>query len=299
MREETGFPITNKVFRRCISIRNYEYLRENNPMRAVTKRQAFERLGEIRENCQGELMEIIGYRSATDIDIQFRDTGNVLEHQSYNNFTHGAIKDYCLPTFYNRGIKRHGRLYDDNGNRTLAFGYWDDMLKRCYNQNDLERYPMYSDCYVCDEWLDLPTFELWVEDNYYQCGSERMVLDKDILYKGNRLYSPDTAIFVPERINGLLTKTNRSRGDYPIGVYYKAKNRKFVAQVSKLNNELRGTKRQEYLGLFDTPEEAFLAYKVEKERYIKQVADHYYDKYPNFPARLYDALYSYTVDIDD
>lgn len=268
-------------------------------MQAISQQQASERLGEIRENCQGELMEIVGYRSATDIDILFRDTGNVLEHQEYNNFKHGALKDYYLPTFYGHGIKKNGRLFDEHGNRTLAFGYWEDMLKRCYYSPDVERYPAYADCYVCDAWLELPNFEQWVSENYYQCGNERMVLDKDILFKGNRLYSPNTAMFVPERINGLFTKTNRMRGTYPIGVYYKKKNRKFVAQVSKLSNEMRGTKQQEYLGLFDTPEEAFAAYKSEKENYIKEVADYYRNRYPDFPLKLYRALYNYTVDIDD
>ena len=268
-------------------------------MRIISKQQASERLGEIRENCQGELMEIIGYRSATDVDILFRDTGNILEHQYYSNFKHGSLKDYYLPTFYGHGVRKNGRILDDDGRRTLAFGHWDDMLKRCYNPLDLSACPAYIDCYVCDEWLDFPTFERWVDNNFYQCGEEKMVLDKDILFKGNRLYSPDTAIFVPERINILFTKTNKMRGAYPIGVYYKQKNRKFCAQVSKLSNEMTGTKRQEYLGLFDTPEEAFVAYKLEKEKYIKQVADYYRNKYSNFPVKLYRALYEYVVDIDD
>lgn len=244
-------------------------------------------------------MEIIEYRSSTDIDILFRETGNIIRHQCYSNFRKGALKDYYLPTFYGHGMRKNGRILNDDGRRTLAFGYWDDMMKRCYYEPDVERYPSYSECYVCDEWLDFSVFEDWVEENYYRCGDEKMVLDKDILYKGNRIYAPDTAIFVPERINGLFTKTNRARGAYPIGVYYKQKNRKFVAQVSKLSDEVRGTKRQEYLGLFDTPEEAFFAYKLEKEKYIKQVADYYYDRYPEFPTALYQALYNYTVDIND
>ena len=62
-------------------------------MHAISRQQASERLGEIRENSQGELMEIIAYRSATDIDILFRDTGNILEHQTYNNFKRGTPKD--------------------------------------------------------------------------------------------------------------------------------------------------------------------------------------------------------------
>lgn len=268
-------------------------------MQKVTRRQASERLGEVAVNCQGEEMEIIEYRAATDIDILFRETGNVIRHQHYSNFKKGALKDYHLPTFYGHGIRKNGRIFDDNGRRTNAFAHWDDMLKRCYYETSIEKHPGYSDCYVCDDWLDFTNFEVWVDNNFYKCGNEKMVLDKDILFKGNKVYSPDTAIFVPERINGLFTKSDRVRGTYPIGVYYKKKNGKFCAQVSKLFGEIPGTKRQEYLGLFDTPEEAFAAYKSEKENYIKRVADYYAEKYSNFPLKLYQALYDYTVDIDD
>ena len=263
------------------------------------KEQALKRLGEINNNCQGELMQIINYRNAKDIDIQFLQTNNVIYHQSYANFKNGALKDYYLPTFYNMGIVGDGRIHNANGEKTLAFKHWEYMLKRCYYEFDLQRYPTYTPCEVCSDWLNLSTFEKWVENNYYQCGNERMCLDKDILFKNNKIYSPKTTIFVPERINILFTKTNVTRGKYPIGVYYKKKNKKFVAQVSKLKDEQSNTKQQEYLGLHDDPETAFGVYKVAKEAYIKEVADFYINKYPHFPKKIYDALYNYQVDITD
>ena len=48
-----------------------------------------------------------------------------------------------------------------------------------------------------------------------------------------------------------------------------------------------------------TIEEAFMEYKRMKEQYIKEVADSYKAKYPNFPQKLYDALYAYEVEITD
>ena len=60
-----------------------------------------------------------------------------------------------------------------------------------------------------------------------------MCLDKDILYKNNTIYSKDTCIFIPERINILFTKNNAKRGNYPIGVYFNKRLGKFIAQVSK------------------------------------------------------------------
>ena len=264
-----------------------------------SKEQALKRLGEINNNCQNELMQIINYRKATDIDIRFLQTNNVIYHQSYSNFKKGALKDYYLPTLYDVGIIGNSRIYNINGEKTLSFRHWEYMLKRCYYQRDLQRYPTYAPCEVCNDWLNLSNFERWVENNYYQCGNEKMCLDKDILFKNNKIYSPNTTIFVPERINILFTKTNATRGKYPIGVYYKKKNKKFVAQVSKLNDEQSNTKKQEYLGLYDDPETAFEAYKIAKEAYIKEVADFYINKYPHFPKKIYEALYNYQVEITD
>ena len=265
----------------------------------IAKQQALERLYETNINCQGESMQIVNYHSAKDIDIRFMQTNNIIYHQSYSNFKKGALKDYYLPTFYDVGIVGNSKIYNANGEKTLAFKHWEYMLKRCYYKLDLQRYPTYTHCEVCNEWLNLSNFEVWVKNNYYQCGNEKMCLDKDILFKNNKIYSPDTTIFIPERINILFTKTNAARGKYPIGVYYKQKNKKFVAQVSKLTDEQSNTKQQEHIGLYNTPEDAFKAYKAAKENYIKEVADYYLNKYPHFPRRIYDALYSYQVEITD
>lgn len=275
------------------------FLTKNNPMYVINNQHSKERLGSTNINIQGERMIIIKYNNANDIDIRFEDTGHILYHQCYGNFLKGALKDYFLPTLYNHGILENSNIYDKDGKKRIEFIYWDDMLKRCYYQKDIEKYPTYRRCTVCDEWLHFPEFEKWFNTNYYKCGEEKMTLDKDILIKNNKIYSPQTSIFVPERINILFTKANKNRGKYPIGVYFKKQNGKFVAQVSKLKNETSNTKRQEYLGMFNTPEEAFFAYKTEKEKYIKEIADYYKNKYNNFPDILYKALYNYKVEITD
>ena len=92
-------------------------------------------------------------------------------------------------------------------------------------------------------------------------------MDKDIVFKGNKLYSEDTCVFVPREINNLFTTRVRFRGEFPIGVHYSTGKGKFVAQISK------NCDKRIHLGLFDTPEEAYLAYKKEKECYIKEVAE--------------------------
>jgi hypothetical protein len=116
-----------------------------------------------------------------------------------------------------------------------------------------------------------------------------MELDKDILIKGNKIYSPDTCIFVPHEINMLFIKRNAKRGKYPIGVSYDKQKKKFEASCS-INN------KQKRIGRFSTAEDAFNAYKIYKEGLIKQVATIYKAK---IPYELYNALINYEVEITD
>jgi hypothetical protein len=115
-------------------------------------------------------------------------------------------------------------------------------------------------------------------------------LDKDILIKGNKKYSPENCIFVPQRINYLFTKRDSRRGKYPIGVHYSNRDEKFVSQCMDGKGNKKG------LGHYDTPLEAFQAYKVYKEKLIKQTAEEYKNK---IPIELYNALINYIVEITD
>ena len=120
-------------------------------------------------------------------------------------------------------------------------------------------------------------------------GLEGWHLDKDILSKGNKLYSKDTCCFVPLEVNSLLIKRDNCRGEYPVGVDFHKATGKFRARLN-INGETK------YLGLFSTPEQAFQAYKLAKEAQIKVVAEkwrHLLDE------RVFQALLDYEVNIDD
>ena len=106
-----------------------------------------------------------------------------------------------------------------NVNSMKARRLYQDMKNRCYNAKLHERYPQYIGCSVCDEWLDdKENFYQWVEDNFYTIGNEQIDLDKDILVKGNKDYSPETCVFVPHPINTMILSNQGKRGKYPLGV---------------------------------------------------------------------------------
>ena len=106
------------------------------------------------------------------------------------------------------------------------------------------------------------------------------------------MYSTDTCCFVPNEINCLFTKTDKLRGKYPIGVYYRKDIKKFVAQINR--NNANG--HQDFLGSFDCPNKAFLAYKTAKESFIKEVAEKWKGE---VDPRVYNALINYEVEITD
>ena len=246
------------------------------------------RLNEIGFNNNGERMTIVRYGGKNDIDIQF-DDGTIVEHRPYCHFKKGRVKNPFFPRVCGVGYFGIGEFKskDENGKITKCYETWQGMHERCYDSNCQEKHPTYKGCKVCKEWNNYQEFAKWDNENYYEIEGQRMALDKDILCKGNKIYSPETCIYVPQRINSLFIKSNKIRGEYPIGVT-KHRN-KFEAHLKKDNKQI-------CLGSYSTPEEAFLAYKIAKEQYIKEVAEEYKDK---IPYRLYEAMINYEVEIDD
>ena len=153
----------------------------------------------------------------------------------------------------------------ENDKNTKCYITWHSMLQRCYDTKYHNEKPTYEDCKVYDEWLCFQNFAKWYYNNYYEIEGQKMHLDKDILHKGNKIYSPNTCIFVPSQINILFVKRDKLRGDYPIGVCYNKHVQKFNAKCSMYDFKENKNKRK-HLGYYETPEQAFNAYKQFKEQ---------------------------------
>jgi hypothetical protein len=76
------------------------------------------------------------------------------------------------------------------------------MMMRCYSLKWSSKFPTYKDCIVDERWHNFQIFGEWFEENYVE-GFE---LDKDILGKSSKIYSPETCCFVPQEINLMFTK---------------------------------------------------------------------------------------------
>ena len=245
------------------------------------------RVGEINYNNFGSKMVIIAYRGATDLDIYFEEYNYIVTHKNYDNFKKGHIKCPYESTVYNVGYVGEGN-YSESKNKEI-YRKWSSMLQRCYDKNFQEKKPAYKGCTVCKEWHNFQNFAKWYEENYYEVKGEIMHLDKDILKKNNKMYSPQNCIFAPQNINDLFAKCKKSRGDLPIGVHWCKRDKVYIAQCNYKKNRIR-------IGCYKKVEEAFMSYKNFKEKYIKEVADEYKDL---IPMKLYEAMYKYKVEIND
>lgn len=164
---------------------------------------------------------------------------------------------------------------------------WHDMLNRCYNAKFHERQPQYKECTVCEEWLNYSNFKVWYEQN--KIAGMALDLDKDILFKGNKVYSPETCCFVPHALNTLFLNNKADRGDYPIGVFYEKDKKRFRAAMSFMGEQIK-------LGTFDTAEAAFARYKKYKEDFIKDMAEQYRNEISD---KVYEAMMGWEIEIDD
>jgi hypothetical protein len=241
-----------------------------------------DRLGERWLSSEKCWMTIIASRGVLDCDIQF-DDGTIVYNRQYDDIKKGYIRNPMHRSVCGVGYLGIGKyLPSINRKCTKEYVAWSSMISRCHNL----RFPSYKEITVCEEWHNFQVFAEWFENNY-KSHMEGWHLDKDILKKGNKIYSPETCTFVPRDINMLFVKCNKSRGKYPIGV--RESGDKF-----KVECNIYG--KYKYLGTFNTIEEAFQAYKIAKEAEIKRVAEIWK---PQLAPPTYQVLLNYKVEITD
>lgn len=247
------------------------------------------RIGEKNTNNQGIEMIIINYINSKNILIQFLDEYKAIVKTQYYDFKKGRVSNPFYKGVCHIGFLGVGKFKFNNKSKVAVI--WRSMLIRCYDERHRNNNPTYKNCTVCDEWHNFQNFAEWFENNYYDVDNQQMQLDKDILHKGNKVYSPENCVFVPNNINSLFIKCDKTRGQFPLGVSYDKLHGIFRAYCNDNNGGAL-----KYLGCFNNIEEAFNIYKLYKETLIKKIANKYKDK---IPKNLYDAMYNYIVEITD
>ena len=240
----------------------------------------------VKTNNFGYLL-ITRYVSSREVYSKFIDTGYEVK-TTMQQLLKGNINDRLKPTVFGVGVIGECLTVDSCGNRLKEYQVWKGMLERCYSDKFQAKKPTYKGCIVSENFVCYPYFKDWCNK---QIGFDQVGwhLDKDILSKGNKVYSEDTCCFVPQEINSLLVRSNATRGKHPLGVSYLTRLGMFEASVSLCGRNKR-------IGRFYNAQEAFYAYKEVKESHIKEVANKWKDR---IDPRVYNALMSWNIEITD
>lgn len=144
------------------------------------------------------------------------------------------------------------------------YSMWKQMIYRCYSESYLRRQPTYIGCEVDKDWLLLSKFRQWVETKDWK-GRH---LDKDIIFPGNKIYSPETCALISQGLNKFLTLRERDRGKYLIGVSFDGGRNKYLAQCCDPFK-----KGSSHLGYFDSEIEAHDAWRAKKRKIALMYAE--------------------------
>ena len=146
------------------------------------------------------------------------------------------------------------------------YAKWKDMLVRCYSTTKHKAFPNYKDCFVCEDWLLFSKFKIWSISQGMSESNSALTLDKDLLVVGNKEYSPENCVYVPNKINTFILDNKLSRGDCPLGVNLNKSKTRYEAWCRNPHE-----RRNMYLGVYDCPQLAHLAWKQQKLIFAKEL----------------------------
>ena len=245
-------------------------------------------VGKVYKSKSSGDFKILKYNDSRNVVIQFLKTGFETVAR-LDHIKSGEVKDPYSPSVFDVGIVGTNYPATVNGRITKEYNRWHSMLERCYSDTFKKKYLTYEGCEASENFKSYEYFYEWC-NKQIGFNNEGWHLDKDLLVKGNKVYSEDSCVFLPQEINKILTKRTTSRGEYLIGIYWSKTHKAFKAQVGKNKGG------REYLGCFKTEIEAFNAYKQAKESFIKEQANKWKLQ---IDERAYNALMNYTVEITD
>lgn len=176
------------------------------------------------------------------------------ENYPVNNYTNAQRK-----SLFNYGINdadyRTHPCFNKKQLKCPIYSVWTGILARVYDENQREVYPTYREVSVCEEWLMFSNFRKWFIENHI----DGYAIDKDLLSQDNKIYSPETCVFVHTWLNNFTMDVKSRRGIYKIGVNWNNNREKFISRCSNPR-----TKKREHLGYFDNEINAYNAWLSRK-----------------------------------
>ena len=200
-------------------------------------------------------LRVVEYKNSNDVMVEFLLTSNTCSFRSVH-IRNGVIRDCMLPSVNGVGFIGVGASKATNKRKKVpSYVLWENMLQRCYSSCESKN-PTYKDCTVHPDWHNFQNFAKWYGENHPDDGG-KYHLDKDLLVIGNKTYSIDSCVFIPQWLNNFSLKSEKNRGSYPVGVSAHKETGMFESSCS-FNSKKVG------LGKFSTPEAAHLAWRKYK-----------------------------------
>lgn len=191
--------------------------------------------------------DIVEYQNCENVTIRFRNTG--YEYiTSMNHIENNEVMDRLHRNVF-------GGVVGMSDYDVEIYKIWYNMLYRANKQGG-----SYKDASVCKEWLYFPNFYSWAKNQNYQKGWH---LDKDVIVRGNKEYSPQKCCFLPSEINTFFEKSNKA-----IGYGMNRGKTKYVSFIRSKGKKL-------HLGTFDTKQEAQNAYITKKKELLEGLIKEY------------------------
>jgi len=188
--------------------------------------------------------------------------GSWVTELAVSSIKSGAVKYPYHHSVFNVGYLGVGKYRTTIDSKpTKVYAVWVSMLQRCYEPKTQAKYPTYKNVVVDKNWHNFQTFAKWFEENY----QEDWEIDKDLLSPiDNKIYSPNTCVFLPKALNGFLTNNHNNNTSGHIGVARDKRANKWVAQIRD------GEGNRAHLGYFTSKEEASNVYKLAREKYANK-----------------------------
>lgn len=228
---------------------------------------------------------VVEYNGATDVKVRFECGEERVV--TWANIMKGGIKPRNQPSVYGKGFIGVGEfvpkpLLNSVGGKPIpeeSYRTWIQILKRIYstNKHDKRNRGRYGGVSVAEEWHNLQNFCEWsVQQVGYNLKDENgraWCIDKDILIEGNMEYKPEACVYVPNKLNVFFSIQGGGKCLYGVDRITPREEHFKVGYTPTVCNHIIG--KTEYLGFYETQEEAHELYVKRKNEIARELAKHY------------------------
>lgn len=254
-------------------------------LRSGSVRKPENRVGYKFTNNSGWKGEVVEYKNSMEVKIRFECGEERIV--TWANLMRGSVVSRNQPTVFGKGFIGVGEFIPKSLSKSIegklvpeeSYNTWLQILKRLYstNKHDMRNGEGYRGVTLTEEWHNLQNFCAWsIKQVGYNCKSDNgraWCIDKDILIEGNREYKPEACVYVPDDINTFFSVKDGGNHLYGAESINPKTPKSKIGYTARCGNPI--TKDREYLGFYETQEEAHEVYVKRKNEIARELAKYY------------------------